>query len=88
MGLFREAIMKNRWLWVHIIGGALVAKFFQYVYANQVILLIVLAGAIMWEILEFFISDVEKIYGSKRRFFLDALGDVFGAVLMALIVIF
>jgi hypothetical protein len=79
--------MRNTWLWFHILGGGIAAKVFNLFMTEQLSVLAVLAGAIIWEIYEYLSDDVEKIYGSKKRFYLDAIQDIAGAVIMAIIVI-
>jgi len=74
------AFVQNRWLWFHMIAGGILA--------HMIPLWSILTLAIAWEVLEYFTSDVEKIYGSKSRFFLDAFGDVMGALIIAIIVQF
>ncbi|APF20385.1 hypothetical protein Calab_1465 [Caldithrix abyssi DSM 13497] len=86
--LFKYAVYQNKWLWFHILGGGILAKLALAIFKNgQIAMEIVLLVAVLWEIFEYFKDDVEKIYGSKKRFFLDALGDIAGAALMAFIII-
>jgi len=79
--------MSNQWLWFHILGGGVLAKIFQLFLAPQMALLGVLIIAIAWEVFEYLKDDVVSIYGSKKRFFKDALQDVMGAFLMAAIAV-
>lgn len=89
MSLIRDGILKNRWLWFHMFAGAFIAKLLQFFgLSDKSILSIIFFGAILWEILELFTTDIDKVYGNHRRFFLDSVCDVFGALIMALIVIF
>ncbi|EHO40370.1 hypothetical protein Calab_0731 [Caldithrix abyssi DSM 13497] len=86
--LFKYAVYRNKWLWFHILGGGILAKLALAIFKNgQIAVDIVLLSAILWEIFEYFKDDVEKIYGSKKRFFLDALGDIAGALIMATIMV-
>ncbi len=86
--LFKYAVYQNRWLWFHIIAGGFLARLIVHFFHNgQLAVDVVLGLAIVWEIFEYFKDDVEKIYGSKKRFFLDALGDIAGAVVMAIIMV-
>jgi len=89
MTIFKYAIYNNRWLWFHILGGAILAKVLLFFFhmQGQLTFEIVLSVAVAWEIWEFAYSDVEKIYGSVKIFILDALGDIAGATLAALIII-
>jgi len=74
------AFVQNRWLWFHMLAGGILA----HIIPLWAILLL----AIGWEVFEYFTSDVEKIYRSKSRFFLDAFGDIMGALIIAIIVQF
>jgi len=49
---------------------------------------IILFSAVAWEVLEYFFSDVEKIYGSRQRFFADAVGDGVGALVIGGLLVF
>lgn len=81
-----KAFTENKWLWVHILGGGFFAKIFLTRYEPQQAVLLVLGVALLWEVGEFILSDVERIYGSRKRFYLDAIGDIIGALTMALVV--
>ena len=86
--LFEYMIYKNKWLWFHIMAGGFLAKILFLIFKNgQLAVDIVIALAILWELLEYLKNDIIKIYGNKKRFFLDSLGDIVGAVIMAIIVI-
>lgn len=76
--LFEKAIYNNRWLWFHILAGGILAKVFHYFFDAQKSIVIVLILAIIYEIYQW-------ISGEHRNF-LDAIGDVFGAFFMAVIV--
>ena len=78
--------MKNTWLWFHILGGGILAKIALIWLVPQLAVTAVLVIAILWEIYEYIADDVEKIYGSKKCFYKDALQDIAGAVLMAIVV--
>ncbi len=80
-------IFNNKWLWFHIIGGGILAKIFLIWFAPQLAFICVAVVAILWEIYEYFKDDVKRIYGSKKRFYLDAIGDIVGALIMALVVV-
>jgi hypothetical protein len=77
----------NTWVWFHILAGAVGAKVANVWLNGWWAVLIVLLGAIVWEIYEYNICDIEKVYGSRIRWFYDSLGDVLGAVVAALIVV-
>ncbi len=81
------AFIQNKWLWFHILAGGILAKIFlNWVDSYSTVILIGVV-ALAWEVREFVTKDVEEIYESKKRFFMDAAGDIIGAVVMALIVI-
>lgn len=78
--------MRNTWLWFHILGGGILAKILLIWLHPQLAVLTVLGVAVLWEIGEYVFDDVEKTYGSKKRFYKDALQDIFGALIMAIVV--
>jgi len=95
MHLFQKiaeySIFGNRWFWFHSCGGAVGAKLFLYLGLGrwQALGLVVFI-AIMWEILEYFIETdchPDYVYGSLERWAYDSLGDIFGAIIMALVVV-
>ena len=79
--------MNNTWLWFHILGGGILAKIALIWLQPQLAVITVLGIAILWEVFEYIKDDVEKIYGSKKRFYKDALQDIFGALIMAIVVV-
>ena len=85
---FEHAFKRNQWLWFHILAGGLATKIFLQWLSPQLTLGAVLGLAIAWEVIEFFAVDVEKVYGDKKRFFSDAVGDIIGAVAISAIMIF
>ncbi len=88
MYFLRYAFLENRWVWFHILAGAFLARcFLTLVQTDQVVGYVFLA-AVTWELLEVALTNVEARYGSLKRFFLDAVGDVMGAVIAAVIVVF
>lgn len=97
MTLWHYAIKTNVWLWFHILAGGLLAKvMFVTGASEQGALSIVLFAALLWEVIEFFVnflSSKPSRYGNDQvtpfqHFFMDSVGDVFGAVIMAAIVLF
>ena len=88
---FNYAVLDNRWLWGHMLLGALGGKFLTllpFPWLNPLIIVaLVFVTGLAWEIGEWFVQDIEKTYGTRRRFVLDALGDIVGEVLMALLVV-
>ena len=71
-------------------AGGLSAKLLNIWFSGQLTVEIILACAIAWEVFEYFV-DVKKLPQNhlyKENFFLDACGDIIGAVMMAIIVVF
>jgi len=77
--LFKQAIYNNRWLWSHILLGGLIAKILTTWFAPNQVLLIIMIGAILYEVFQW-------ITGEHRNI-LDATLDVLGALLMATIIV-
>lgn len=80
----------NRWFWFHSMGGAVGAKLFILVLSPWSAFALVAIVALVWEMFEYFIDvgcNPDYVYGSRERWFYDSLGDVLGAVLMALVVV-
>ena len=76
--LFKEAIYNNRWLWFHILLGGLLCKIFLIFLLPQKAILLVIILSILYEIYQW-IANI-------HRNFLDSIGDIMGAFLMAVIV--
>lgn len=81
------AFLRNRWVWFHILAGAFLAKVMVYFLMPYQVVGIIFTIAYLWEILELWTTDVERKYGNKKIFFLDAFGDILGALLAAIIVV-
>ncbi|MDB4983968.1 MAG: hypothetical protein JWM20_147 [Patescibacteria group bacterium] len=80
----------NEGIWMHIIGGAILAKIIRTRFSYWQTVLIVLGIAILWEGIEIFIETpnwaaVLAIYGTKMRYFYDTAGDIIGATVIAMI---
>ncbi|MFA4990572.1 MAG: hypothetical protein WC579_01510 [Candidatus Paceibacterota bacterium] len=85
---FNYGIMENLWLWFHMLVGGLFALFCEKIGISfYPIIIIVLFMSILWEIFEYITDDVEKIYGSLKRFIYDAIGDIIGSLIIALLVL-
>jgi hypothetical protein len=86
----------NSWLWFHILGAAIGVKFFllKTDWSHRTIILTVLALALGWEFIEFFLelggnlNNALAIYGSTKNWLLDTLGDIFGAMSIAGIMLY
>ena len=84
----KEMTVRNRWLWFHILAGGTLAKFFIIFDTSFNAILGVAVIAIMWEAFEALIlKDINNYSGGTMGWFADSLGDVLGAVLMALVVV-
>jgi cobalamin synthase len=81
--LYESAIYNNHWLWSHILLGGLLAKILNHWISWQgYIIGIVIAVAVVFEIFQWLLGPRSK------KNFMDAIGDVMGALIMAAIVIF
>ena len=81
----------NVWIWFHIMAGGFFAKIALIWFDKTETMVIILVSAILWEVIEYYwdgkAEGMVDIYGSIERWFYDSLGDVIGAVLMAIIVL-
>lgn len=90
----RFGLCGNYWIWFHILVAGLMARIGLLVFTPAQSFVIVALIAIIWEFIEFFVEckgewqTVLIIYGSKRRWFCDSLGDVLGAIACAALVVF
>ena len=82
----KEMTVGNVWLWFHILGAGILAKIGIIFLPALITVLIIFAIAIIWEIIELYVQGT-KVYGNTKIWFADSLGDVLGAVLMALVVV-
>lgn len=85
---FEHAFKRNQWLWFHILAGGIATRIFSLWLNPNLTLGAVLGLALLWEVIEFFAVDIDKVYGDRKRFFSDAVGDVIGAVAIAAIMLF
>lgn len=81
------SVNKNVWLWFHILAGGIGAKLFNLFLSPNHSVGLVLVIAMLWEVFEYVKDDVKAIYGSKKAFFIDAIQDVAGALIMAVVVV-
>ncbi len=88
MEFFTLGFFHNKWLWTHVLLGGLLAKLVHTKFKKGQTMAIVIFVAVAWELYEYFASDIPAIYGTSIRFYYDAAGDIIGAILMALIVLF
>lgn len=88
MQFINWAFTRNIYLFMHMFGGALGMKIFShYVKADTAFLIVVLI-TLVWEIGELIYQYIIEFdgYESPEHFLSDAFGDIFGAVIMAVIV--
>ena len=82
----------NVWIWFHMLFGGIGARIGIEFFSGYVTAFIILMLALIWEVVEYYIDGkaqgMIKIYGSIERWFYDSLGDVVGAMWIALLVIY
>lgn len=88
----RFGFMMNDGIWIHMIGGGILAKVFNVYFLPSTSILIILGIAILWEFIEAYIETPNKnaiinIYGSIERYVYDSIGDILGAVIIAMLVV-
>ena len=81
---------QNDGIWMHLIGGAILSKIIRTRFSYLKTILIILAIAIIWEIIEIYIETPNlgamlAIYGSTTRYIYDTIGDILGAVIITAI---
>ncbi len=88
-----QGLMKNEGLWMHLLGGGLLAKLFIQALSSVETTFIILILAIVWEIFEAYLETPNEqaminVYGSVRRYWYDTVGDIIGTVAIAALVVF
>ena len=95
--IFEYAILRNRWLWFHILaGGWLFMIFVNYQGPNPLFFLFMMAFAYeLWMYCwrAYIKKDLDERYGNpaeqinpETHYLLDAVADVLGALLMAILI--
>jgi len=91
MKLLEYGFLQNRWLWFHMLAAGVIAKLLlAFKVAPNHVFGVVLALAALWELVEWSKEYTEGFpsYGNdSSRFFLDAVGDVVGALFITFIVV-
>ena len=89
MNILKAMFFDNTWLWFHILGGGIIIKacLIWVTSEPQLALTFTLVIAVCWEIIEYSVANVKEEYGSKKRYFADALGDIIGAMAAAIVVV-
>ncbi len=84
---YKYAFLENRWLWFHFLAGGILAKLLLPHLNPVTVLVLIFVASLTWEVIELVVRNVEQVYGSKKKFFMDAAGDIIGAVVMAAVVV-
>lgn len=96
MHFLKYAFFRNVWLWFHMLGGAVIARVASIWMNEANSIALVLFVALFWEVVELVLMTLgvtsDDAYGngevtSGKHFFMDACGDVLGAVVMAALVL-
>ena len=77
----------NRWVWFHILAGAVGAKVLNLWLSGVTVIYWIFICAVAWEAVEYISDDIFRVYGSRARWGYDSLGDVLGAVFAAIVVV-
>ena len=83
----KEMTVGNVFLMYHLFGGLVLGRFFGlWKRCNPV--LMTLAVAILWEVVELYINNgIGGYSGGLMGYIADTIGDIGGAVLMAWVVV-
>ena len=87
----REMTVGNVWLWFHILAGGILAKIASWYWGKRYVgmtrpIITVFLAALSWEIFELYYWGYANYSGGVMGWRADSLGDILGAVLMALVV--
>ena len=78
--VFKKAFLQNSGIGFHVLGGEVITLGLHKCGVSKTnSFLITIGFAVLWEVIEYNIDPVKKIYGSKKNFYIDAFGDVAGA---------
>jgi hypothetical protein len=79
--LFSEMVLLNQLILVHALFGVVAGKAgISWGLNPMLIISLVSAAAIAWELYEWHKGYIVETYGSHRRFYLDCIGDIVAAV--------
>lgn len=89
----RFAFLMNEGIWIHMIGGGILAKIIHYYLTSLETILVMFGVAVLWEIIEIYIETPTKdatlaIYGSMERYYYDTVGDILGVVIITALIVF
>lgn len=89
---FKWGFFGNYWIWFHMLGGGILANIIRRYVKPLYTSITILNITLIWEVYEFIEgggrAGMIETYGSMLRWFYDSLGDVVGAMIVALLVIF
>ena len=89
--LIKWGLNGNTWVWFHILGGGVLARFLMlFGWSDVKIMVTVTVVALLWEVFEYFIEtkgDPAQVYGSVDRWFWDSVGDVLGTIFCAFLIV-
>jgi|GEM_PF-6531412 len=77
---FKKAFLQNSGIGFHVLGGEVITLgLYKCGVSKTNSFLITIGFAVLWEVFEYYNDPIKKIYGSKKRFYTDAFGDIAGA---------
>ena len=89
---FKWGFFGNVWVWFHMAGGGIGAFACSRYLKKRVSMMVMFSITILWELIELIgdggIQGMIDIYGSIERYLYDSLGDVCGAMFIAILVIY
>ena len=89
---FAWGFFGNTWAWFHMAGGGVGAFACKRYLKNKTSVIVLFTITMIWELAEVIVdggkSGMIEIYGSMGRWFYDSLGDIVGAMFIALLVIY
>ena len=89
MNFLEKAFLHNQHLAWHVYGGTLITLSLLKItdMAKEHAFLITFGVAVLYEIIEYFTSNVIKTYGNMDMFIADSFGDVMGASIASFTII-
>ena len=88
MKFIEIGLLKNQYLFAHIIGGGLIAIILsKFTTRKDRIMLYTMLLAILWEVGEYFLGNI-AVYGQPKYFFMDSFFDIIGALFGAILSIY
>ena len=82
----KEMTVGNVFLFYHMFGGMVLARFFGLWKRGINPVLMVLCIAILWEILELYLFGYSTYSWGIKGYIADTIGDISGSVIMAWVV--